>query len=125
MPQIRLECSRAVADRLDSAALFAALHKVMVDEAGASLSACKSRIQVVEQVFLVDGAAPRELVNLQVGLIAGRTEAVKAEAGEQALALLRKYLAPLIEEVEVHFSVLLVDMAPTDYFKATVGPTKA
>ena len=122
MPQIRLECSRAVADRLDAPALFAALHGVMVDEAGATLSACKSRIQIVEQVYLVDGAAPREMANLQIGLIAGRTEAVKKAVGQACLEHLKTALTAVGQETELHLSVLLVDMAPTDYFKTTVGP---
>jgi 5-carboxymethyl-2-hydroxymuconate isomerase len=122
MPQSRLECSRAVADRLDAAALFADLHRTLVDIAGAGLGACKSRLCVVEGLYLADGTQPRELAALDIGLIAGRSAAVKAALGDAVLALLRHHLAAVIAERETHLSVRLVDMAPTDYFKTVLGP---
>lgn len=121
MPQSRLECSRALADRLDGAALFAELHDILVEELDAGLGACKSRISVVEQVRLADGAVPRELAALEIAIIAGRSDEAKKRAGDRVLDLLSRHLAPVIAECEVHLSVLLVDMAPTNYFKTVTS----
>lgn len=125
MPQSRLECSRAVADVLDAPRFFTALHKALVEIVGAGLSACKSRVCVVEQVYIADGAAPRELAALEIALLAGRTVEQKARAGEAVLALLREALAPVSATSEVHASVRLVDMDHGDYFKAIDGPDAA
>lgn len=125
MPQSRLECSRVVADRIDAPRLFGALHQALVDIAGASLTACKSRVSVVEAVTIADNTRPRELAALEIVLLAGRTAEAKTALGERALALLSDALAPVLAEVEVHLSVRLVDMDHADYFKTIAGPEDA
>lgn len=125
MPQSRLECSRAVADRLDGPAFFGALHQALVEIVNAGLTACKSRVCVVEQLHIADGAAVRELAALEIALLAGRTAEQKTRLGETALTLLRDALAPVSAETEVHLSVRLVDVEHADYFKVVDGPAQA
>lgn len=117
MPQIRLECSQKMADALDSAPLFKALHELVVEKAGASLSACKSRVAVVQDLYVVDGAPDREMVNLEIGLLSGRASDVLTEVGSTALALLNSHVAAVAGDLRVETSVRLVDMPPALYFK--------
>jgi 5-carboxymethyl-2-hydroxymuconate isomerase len=117
MPQIRLECSEKLAKALDSAALFQALHQLVVEKAGATLGACKSRIAVVQDVYVADGAPDRDMACLDIGLLSGRTPEVLTEVGTAALSLLQSHVAAAAGQARVETSVRLVDMPPALYFK--------
>ncbi|SIT19219.1 5-carboxymethyl-2-hydroxymuconate Delta-isomerase [Insolitispirillum peregrinum] len=119
MPQIRLECSREMADALDTASLFASLHTLVIEKANATLAACKSRVAVIDKVYVADGAADRDMAHLDIGLLTGRTPEVLTAVGSEALALLRQHVAPVAEAkgLRVETSVRLVDMPPALYFK--------
>lgn len=119
MPQIRLECSRAMADALDTSALFAALHTLVVQTAKATLPACKSRVSIIEGTYIADGASDRDMAHLEIGLLSGRSPEVLAEVGSTALSLLRTHALPVAEKkgIRLETSVRLIDMPPALYFK--------
>jgi 5-carboxymethyl-2-hydroxymuconate isomerase len=117
MPQIRLECSQQMADSLETQDFFKAVHDLMVSKAGASLGACKSRVAIVRDVYVADGAADRDMVNLEIGLLSGRAPDVLSEVGATALSLLNALVASAATDRRVETSVRLVDMPPALYFK--------
>jgi 5-carboxymethyl-2-hydroxymuconate isomerase len=117
MPQIRLECSQQMADSMETQAFFKSLHDLVVSKAEASLGACKSRVALVQDVYVADGAPNRDMVNLEIGLLSGRTPEVLTEVGSTALALLNAMVAQAAGERQVETSVRLVDMPPSLYFK--------
>lgn len=119
MPQVRLETSRRVCDAFDSAPLFAALHPMLVEKVKATLEACKSRVAVIEQTHIAEGSADRDMMHLEIGLIAGRTPEAKKDLGTAVLALLRDHAAAVEAKTGLRISttVRLVDMDPIGYFK--------
>ncbi len=118
MPNIRLETSRTMAQAADLPRMFDALHKMLVDKAGATIGACKSRVVLFDSCTIADGAAGQDMAHLEIRLLAGRTPEVKAAVGEAALALLTQAFAAA--PGTRNLSVQLVDMDPKAYFKTVL-----
>ncbi|MBT2448730.1 isomerase [Streptomyces sp. ISL-43] len=91
MPQITVDYSANLSEAFDRRGFALALHPLTAELADTSVETCKTRFRCVEEVYVADGAPENGLVHVQVGLLAGRTEAVKAELSEAVLALLPKY----------------------------------
>lgn len=127
MPQVRLECSQRLSDLVDTGRFFAALHETLVLTVNATLGACKSRLSVVEGVHIADGAANRDMVHLEIGLLPGRTADQKTQLGVAALDHLKTLVAApgTNAGLEIHVSVRLFDMDAVTYFKDVVLPETA
>ncbi|MGW6708241.1 5-carboxymethyl-2-hydroxymuconate Delta-isomerase [Streptomyces sp. NPDC054956] len=93
MPQITVDYSANLSEAFDRRGFALALHELTVRVADAALENCKTRFRCLDEVYVGDGAPGKALVHVQVGLLPGRSEAVKAELSEAALALLPKYTA--------------------------------
>ncbi|WP_328302575.1 isomerase [Streptomyces sp. NBC_00435] len=91
MPQITVEYSANLTDTFDRRGFALALHALTARVADAAVENCKTRFRCLDEVCVADGAAGSALVHVQLALLAGRTEAVKAELSEAVLELLRKY----------------------------------
>lgn len=123
MPQVRLECSRRLAGLVDTGEMFSVLHATLVETVNAGLSACKSRLSIIENVYIQDGADSRDMAHLEIGLLPGRSAEQKTALGTAALELLRTRIAGpgSAKGLEVSVSVRLYEMDAATYFKETVA----
>ncbi|WP_405486205.1 5-carboxymethyl-2-hydroxymuconate Delta-isomerase [Streptomyces sp. NBC_00096] len=93
MPQITVDYSANLTDTFDRRGFALALHALTATVANATVENCKTRFRCLEEVYVADGAPGSALVHVQLALLTGRTEAVKAELSEAVLELLRTYTA--------------------------------
>ena len=115
MPQITVDHSADLDDRIDRDGLAAAVHQAAVDTVAARIPACKTRFRRVDATVVGDAAA--SLVHVEIGLLAGRTEEAKASLAEAVLAALPHHIK---EPTAVHLSTEIRDLAPS--YRSTVTP---
>ncbi|MFJ8824967.1 5-carboxymethyl-2-hydroxymuconate Delta-isomerase [Streptomyces sp. NPDC102467] len=109
MPQITVDYSADLDDRLDRAGLAGAVHRACVDLVAARTPACKSRFRRTEETVVGDGAEEAAVVHIEIALLAGRAEEAKAALAESVLALLPEH----IKGAEgVHLSTEVRDLEP-------------
>ncbi|WP_328482336.1 isomerase [Streptomyces sp. NBC_00377] len=116
MPQITIERSPGL-DHVDWNAFALALHPVVVETAAARLEACKTRVlrtedEVVGDVAIGPAGGPA-IVHVTLALLAGRSDATKAELTEAVLELLRKHIEPADGVSAVHASAEVRDLDPS------------
>ncbi|MCK1822645.1 5-carboxymethyl-2-hydroxymuconate delta isomerase [Streptomyces sp. XM83C] len=107
MPQLTVTYSRELDGTFDRAALIEELHPLVVRESG-TRGVCKTVLRP-EETWVGDGPGGRTpLLHVEVGLMPGRSEAVKAHLSESVLALLTRHVPEAaIASVEVR------DLAPS------------
>ncbi|WP_318211354.1 MULTISPECIES: isomerase [unclassified Streptomyces] len=88
MPQITVDYTAP----LERRAFAAALHPFVVKTVDTTLDACKTRFREVEE-FLVGDGTPRDvIVHVEIALLPGRSDELKAQLAEGVLDLLPHYL---------------------------------
>lgn len=112
MPQITVDYSARLSGAFDRRGFALALHPVTAGLVETTLENCKTRFRCLEEAYVGDGSPEHALIHVQVGLLAGRTEAVKADLADAVLELLRKYTSTGASEpgVVVHASVDVNDL---------------
>jgi len=116
VPHLVLEYSANVTQEVDWSGLFSRLHRAVAD-AGAPLGGCKSRAVCHEAYHVADGQAGSAFVHLTLGLLAGRTDEVKAALTGRCLQLLVEEYRPSLESLDVQISVELRDLHRESYQK--------
>ncbi|MEV5613017.1 isomerase [Streptomyces sp. NPDC052225] len=109
MPQITVDHSASLDDRLDRAGLAGAAHQACVEHVAARIPACKTRFRRAEETVVGDGATDAAVVHVEIALLAGRTEEARTALAEAVLALLPTYIK---EPEGVHLSVEVRDLEP-------------
>ncbi|MFF9847565.1 5-carboxymethyl-2-hydroxymuconate Delta-isomerase [Streptomyces litmocidini] len=88
MPQITVDYSAP----LDRRGFALALHPLVVKTVDTTLDTCKTRFREVEEVVVGGGATDDVIVHVEIALLPGRTDEVKARLSEAVLDLLPAYL---------------------------------
>ncbi|MEV7564070.1 5-carboxymethyl-2-hydroxymuconate Delta-isomerase [Streptomyces tanashiensis] len=88
MPQITVDYSAP----LDRRGFARALHPLVVETVDTTLDACKTRFREVEELVVGDGAADDAVVHVEIALLSGRTDEVKARLADTVLDLLPAHL---------------------------------
>ncbi|MET9375003.1 5-carboxymethyl-2-hydroxymuconate Delta-isomerase [Streptomyces sp. NPDC003035] len=88
MPQITVDYSAP----LDRRGFALALHPLVVETVDTRLDACKTRFREVEELVVADGSTDDTVVHVEIALLPGRTDEVKARLTEAVLALLPHHL---------------------------------
>ncbi|WP_435970481.1 5-carboxymethyl-2-hydroxymuconate Delta-isomerase [Streptomyces sp. Qhu_M48] len=88
MPQITVDHSAP----LDRRGFALALHPLVVESVGTTLDACKTRFREVGEAVVGDGATEDVVVHVEIALLSGRTDEVKARLSEAVLDLLPAYV---------------------------------
>ncbi|MEV8535475.1 isomerase [Streptomyces sp. NPDC051211] len=109
MPQITVDYSASLSDTFDRRGFASALHLLTADVVSTPLETCKTRFRPVEETFVADGAPEHALVHVELALLPGRTEEIKAELSRAALELLREHTAGAAGLV-VHGSVDVTEL---------------
>ncbi|MEV6245092.1 isomerase [Streptomyces sp. NPDC051742] len=88
MPQITVDYSAP----LDRRGFALALHPLVAETVDTTVDACKTRFREIEELVVADGAADDVIVHVEIALLFGRTDDVKARLSKAVLALLPEYL---------------------------------
>ncbi|MFD7260139.1 5-carboxymethyl-2-hydroxymuconate Delta-isomerase [Streptomyces sp. NPDC059874] len=112
MPHITIDYSANLSDVFARRPFALALHSLTAKVAGGSVADCKTRFRRLEEVYVADGAPENALVHVQLGLLAGRTETVKAELSAAVLDLLRTHMSGATDGLRpvVHASVDVIEL---------------
>ncbi|MET7741556.1 5-carboxymethyl-2-hydroxymuconate Delta-isomerase [Streptomyces sp. NPDC005385] len=112
MPQITVDYSATLDDAFDRQGFALALHDEVVETAAAKIGACKTQFRRTEDTVVGADTAGHAVVHVTLGLLAGRTEEVRARLAEATLELLRAYVKPA-GGVELHASAEVRDLDPS------------
>jgi 5-carboxymethyl-2-hydroxymuconate isomerase len=114
MPHLRLEHTPNVRARVAPHDLFGRLHRILAEVAAADVRNCKSRA-VELAPFLVGESHDDGFVHLDVRILAGRTQPVKAELGRRLLEAVGEAYGSGAGSVQV--TVEIHDIPRDHYFK--------
>ncbi|MEU7639718.1 5-carboxymethyl-2-hydroxymuconate delta isomerase [Streptomyces sp. NPDC039016] len=110
MPHITVDYSAQLAGVFDRRAFVRELHPMVREETG-SAGVCKTFFRPAADTYIGDQDAGKvAFVHVEVGLLPGRAEELKARLSEDVLALLGKHL-PGDDAHEVVSSVEVRDLA--------------
>ncbi|MFD3530843.1 5-carboxymethyl-2-hydroxymuconate Delta-isomerase [Streptomyces sp. NPDC058664] len=88
MPQITVDYSAP----LDRRGFALALHPLVVETVDTELGSCKTRFREVEELVVGDGSTDDVIVHVEIALLFGRTDEVKARLSKAVLDLLPAYV---------------------------------
>ncbi|WP_329445648.1 5-carboxymethyl-2-hydroxymuconate delta isomerase [Streptomyces canus] len=92
LPHITVDCSAGLTDVFDSWSFLRELHPLVI-EMSHSQGVCKTFFRVCAETVVAGLAvADAGLVHVEIGLLPGREDGVKARLSEAVLALLEKHL---------------------------------
>jgi len=120
MPHIRLEYSDDLQPLPDFATVFAAVHTVLQQTAGAAISNAKSRAIAVGG-YIGNGNPRSAFVHLSIELMEGRSTAVKAAVSDQCLAIVDAAFSEAAEHRELQITVAIADLERATYRKLPEG----
>lgn len=109
MPHITIDYPAQLAGAFDRGAFVEELHPIVLEETG-STGVCKTFFRPVEAYVGDRGGAEAVFVHVEVGLLPGRPETLKAQLSETILALVGKHVVVDGAE-EAVFSVEVRDLA--------------
>ena len=121
MPQIRLEYTNNLESTPRLGLLLDHIHTALNTIAGVSRDNCKSRVHVVDQFHISDGAADHAFVHLEIRLLEGRSDLVKQDLGNACLELLEASFDVTRNDRRVQATVEISDIRRTEYFKYPAG----
>ncbi|MEV4949973.1 isomerase [Streptomyces sp. NPDC053755] len=88
MPQITVDYSAP----LDRRGFALALHPLVVETVDTRLDGCKTRFREVEETVVGDGSTDDVIVHVEIALLPGRSDELKARLSEAVLGLLPDHL---------------------------------
>ena len=121
MPHLRIEYSANVPPEGELEALFARLHRILLEDGGIPIANCKSRARRCETFLVAEGGPAAAFVHLDLRFLEGRSPEVKRAIGEAALEALREFFPRSVAGVEVQVTVEIRDIARASYFKFPRG----
>ena len=122
MPHCILEASDNLLDAPDWSALLAGIHQVLVDSGLFQEEDIKSRVLRHAHFRVADGAPDRAFVTLDVQVLEGREDAVKARLSEAMLALLATAFPRTSAAMRLNVTVQISDLHRPSYRRQTSQP---
>ncbi|MCX4626098.1 isomerase [Streptomyces sp. NBC_01443] len=119
MPQITVDYSASLSDAFDRRGFADALHPLTARIADTPVDTCKTRFRRAEETFVADGAPEHALVHVELALLPGRTDEVKAELSRAVLELVRTYTGSAVPGAVVHWSVDVTELGAA--YRKSVG----
>ncbi|WP_420782917.1 5-carboxymethyl-2-hydroxymuconate Delta-isomerase [Streptomyces sp. LPB2020-019-1HS] len=109
MPHLTIDYSAQLADAFDRDALIKELHPLVLSETG-STGVCKTFFRPAETYIGNDPDEAALFVHAEIGLMPGRSEALKARLSDGVMALIRRHL-PADRAERAFVSVEVRDLA--------------
>ena len=118
MPQIILQYTDNIIQKKDFIHLFSKIHTALSGSAGINPENCKSRAIKLTDYFIGDGDKSNAFVHLELRIFQGRTEDIKQHIGNEVLKLLQKYFDDIPENLDIQYTIEIIEMNPELYFKS-------
>ncbi|WP_372411012.1 5-carboxymethyl-2-hydroxymuconate Delta-isomerase [Streptomyces luteireticuli] len=110
MPQITVDYSASLDTVLDRRRFALELHPMTAELIDTTAGNCRTRFRRVEETVVGDGAPGQAFVHVEMAILAGRSEPLKAELAQAVADLLGKHTASAAE-LTVHASVEVRDLS--------------
>jgi 5-carboxymethyl-2-hydroxymuconate isomerase len=110
MPHFTVDYSTALSDAFDRRGFALALHPLTARVIDTAVDSCKTRFRPVEETVVADGATEHAVIHVEVAIMPGRTDEVKAELSRAVLELVLSHTAPMTDVV-MHASVDVHDLS--------------
>lgn len=120
VPHIVLEYSDDLEPLPDFREVFASVHHVLADVAGAPIDNSKSRAKPV-QAYIADGDESAAMVHLDIRLMEGRTTEQKAAVSQACLDILVDSFTEAAKGRHVQTTVAISDFDRSSYAKDPPG----
>lgn len=121
MPQIQFEYTANIALPLEhtTTRILPEVHRILHEVGDVTLNNCKSRVHLLQDYYIGDGAKEHAFVHLQIKLLEGRSDELKQKLGTEILTMLQTLLADAISEFaeNLQISVHFIDIERKAYFK--------
>jgi len=118
MPHCILEYSANLPERPDLQTLFQQLHEVLMASGQFTLDDIQSRAIRHEEFRIGDGDPRRTFVTMNLSLLAGRSDEVKAALSRSVLELLERAFARTLAETICSLTVHVSELHRPSYQKA-------
>lgn len=115
MPHCILEYSANVIDRPDTGRLLAEIHVALMATGLFVLEDIKSRVVRHEQYLVGNGDPARAFVTLNVQILGGRSDEVKAQISEAALEALKRAFPESLRRLQCSLTVQISDIHRSSY----------
>ena len=115
MPHCILEYSANVLDEPDFARLLLDLHAVLTGTGLFALDDIKSRVVRHERFVIADGAGDRAFVTLNIQILEGRSDEVKARISEAALEVLAEAFPITLKQRRCSLTVQVSELHRPSY----------
>jgi 5-carboxymethyl-2-hydroxymuconate isomerase len=123
MPHCILEASDNLLDQPDWARLLNDLHDTLVATGLFSEADIKSRVILHPLFRVADGAPDRAFVTLEVQVLDGRTDAVKAQLSASLMAMLARAFPRTSAAMRLNLTVQITDLHRASYQRQTRNPS--
>ena len=117
MPQLTLEYSNNLNQKINFNELFSKLHKVLEKLGDINIENCKSRATGQDTYYIGSGGQDKGFVHLTVKFLEGRTQELKNLIGENLLTELRNVYENISSKHQIQITVEILDIKQKDYFK--------
>ncbi len=118
MPQLVLEYSANISQKIDSTLLLTEIASIISAAGGIPVENFKSRLIRREEYLVGKGGRKDAFVHLEAGIFSGRTVEVKRRIGEDCIEYLEEYFSPSTGELSLQITVEIREMEKETYFKA-------
>ena len=115
MPHCILEYSANVTDRPDLHAVLQAINDVLVTTGLFDPGDIKSRAVAHDTVVIGDGAADRTFVTVDVQMLGGKSDEVKAQLADSVLAVLERAYPETLARTRCSLTVQISDIHRASY----------
>lgn len=122
MPHCILEASDNLRDTPDWAGLLADIHRTLLATGPFAEADLKSRVIRHGTFRVADGAPDRAFVTLEVQVLQGHGDEVKARISEALLAVLARAFPRSAAELRLNLTVQVSELHRPSYRRTTLGP---
>ncbi len=119
MPQVNIEYSANAASQLDLQAIARGVHQRLMEHAGATLAACKTRLTRLDAFLIGDGDPRNAMVHVDLRILPGRTDAQKLALGQSVSTLLQEAAAE-VTGLQLQLTVEVRELDGPNYHKTQV-----
>jgi len=118
MPQLMLEYSANINQKVDSPLILTEIASIISAAGDIPVEKFKSRLIRREEYLVGRGDSKDAFVHLEAGIFSGRTLEVKKRIGEDCIEYLEEYFSPSASELSLQITVEIREMEKETYFKA-------
>ncbi len=125
MPQITLQYTANINQKINYKAMFAEIHGILSDIGKINIGNCKSRAVKLDEYYIAQGEKDNAFIHLEVKFMEGRPDELKQDLGRQILDVLIKFYGKSIDKCSLQVTVEILDLKRNSYFKYPEGSFSA